>query len=57
MTDEPTCQGGIGLRNDRTCRECGDKYGSEEPPEHPELCPWCAYTAEQEGDQFGWFDE
>jgi PHP family Zn ribbon phosphoesterase len=55
MTQEP--------RNDKTCSACGDKYGSQEPPKHPSLCPYCANTVDRttderlERDHFDWFGD
>jgi len=44
MSDDTTCQGSVGPLNDKTCEACGDRYGSEEEPKHPDLCPHCAAT-------------
>jgi hypothetical protein len=59
--DDRTCEG-YGPLNDKTCEACGDKYGSEEPPKHPHLCPYCASVidrdtkATKEDKDVGWFD-
>ena len=59
---DTTCQGSVGPLNDKTCEACGNKYGSEEPPKHPHLCPYCAtvidrVTEEQlEQEHFDWFE-
>lgn len=51
-----------GPLNDKTCEACGDRYGSEEEPRHPQLCPHCASmidrsTEEQlEREHFDWFE-
>jgi len=48
--------------NDKQCEQCGSKYGSEEPPKHPSLCPYCAskidHATEErlEEDHFDWFE-
>jgi hypothetical protein len=47
-------------RNDKTCQACGDKYGSEEPPKHPSLCPYCAATIDRDTkarEEEDWFSE
>lgn len=60
--DEPTCSGSVGPRNDKVCESCGDRYGSEEPPRHPHLCPYCASVidrqtkARKEEEDLGWFE-
>jgi hypothetical protein len=59
--DEPTCLGSVGPLNDRTCSVCGDRYGSQEPPGHPMLCPYHASVidrqtkARKEEEDLGWF--
>jgi hypothetical protein len=60
----PTCQDSVGPLNDKQCAACGDKYGSQEEPKHPHLCPYCAATidrateAQLEDEHFGfnWFE-
>ena len=59
--DEPTCRDSVGPHNDKTCEACGDKYGSQEPQQHPHLCPYCASVIDAQTEQkleehFGWFD-
>jgi hypothetical protein len=62
MSDEPTCTDSVGPLNDKTCKACGLKYGSEEPPQHPLLCPYCATVidrdtkARKEEEDLGWFE-
>jgi uncharacterized protein YlaI len=62
MADEPTCQGSVGPLNDRTCTACRLRYGSQEEPKHPHLCPYCASVIDAQTEQkleeehFGWFD-
>jgi hypothetical protein len=62
MNDDATFQGSVGPLNDRTCEACGNKYGSEEPPRHPSLCPYCATVtdrntkARKEEEPFNWFE-
>jgi hypothetical protein len=59
---DTTCQGSVGPLNDKMCEACGSKYGSEEPPKHPHLCPYCATVADpntkarEEEEPFNWFE-
>jgi hypothetical protein len=61
--DDATCQDSVGPRNDKTCEACGSKYGSQEEPKHPSLCPYCAATMDRfterklERDHYDWFGE
>ena len=53
-----------GPLNDRTCEVCGDRYSSDEPPQHPSLCPYHATVIDAQTDEQleeehwgGWFGE
>jgi hypothetical protein len=62
--DDATCEGygPTAPLNDRTCSVCGDRYGSQEPPGHPLLCPYHAVVidrqtkAAKEEEDLGWFE-
>jgi hypothetical protein len=45
--------------NELTCEACGDKYGKDEPPQHPHLCPYCAAVIDRqtkERKENDWFE-
>jgi hypothetical protein len=48
MADDTTCSGSVGPLNDKQCEACGLRYGSEEEPRHPSLCPYCARTVDRD---------
>jgi hypothetical protein len=37
--------------NDKQCEVCGDRYSSEEPPQHPSLCPYHARTIDADTEE------
>jgi hypothetical protein len=48
--------------NELTCAVCGDRYGKDEPPFHPTLCPYHAVRIDRETEEKledehweGWF--